>query len=268
MQANLNDLSTHCDSPSFVICQRVLHKCHDIVFGDQLLPSSSPYPGFKLPAYSRRSKVKHHAEPVFVGLGILLAGALGMPKLAEVTGQVAIEQGRADEEGDSLRTFQVDHEDAPSHALSAQSATQYETDESDSPSSLEEEMPSMHLPPETPKPIHGLITRRRTLGAQTHPPHPLHLQTIRKSRLSEDPLGQLDSESGTMPFQSSPSLTSARTAPRSATVIQVDTLLEKYDNQSQIQLLRGHYFLSEVSSSRILQLYGFEIQKGSIFTQP
>jgi len=267
MQANLNDLSTHCDSPSFVVCQRVLHKCHEIVFGDQLLPSSSPYPGFNLPAYSRRRKVKHHAEPVFVGLGILLAGALAMPKLAEVTGQVAIEQGRADEEGDSLRTFQVDHEDAPSHTLSPQS-TQDETDDSDSPSSLEEEMPSINPPRETPKQIHGLITRRRTFGAQTLPALPLHLQTIRKSRLSEDPLGQLDSESGAMPFQSSPSLISSRTAPRSATVNQVDTLLEKYDNQSQMHLLRGHYFLSEVSSLLILQLYGFEIQKGSIFTQP
>ena len=267
MQASLNDLSTHCDSPSFVVCQRVLHKCHEIVFGDQLLPSSSPYSGFNLSAYSRRSKVKHHAEPVFVGLGILLAGALGMPKLVEVTGQVVIEQGRADEEGDSLRAFQVDHEEAPSCALSTQS-TQYETDGSDSPSSLEEETPSINVPPQTPKPIHGLITRRRTLGAQTLPALPLHLQSVRKSRLSEDPLGQLDSENGAMPFQSSPSLTSARTAPRSAAVIQVDTLLERYDNQSQMHLLRGHYFLSEVSSSCILQLYGFEIQKGSIFTQP
>ncbi|KIM49103.1 hypothetical protein M413DRAFT_406293 [Hebeloma cylindrosporum] len=228
MQASLNDLSTQCDSPSFVICQRVLHKCHEIVFGDQLLPSSSPYPGFNLPAYSRRRKVNHHAEPVFVGLGILLAGALGMPKLAEVAGQVAIEQGRADEEGDNLRSFQVDHEDAPSRALSAQS-TQYETDDSDSPSSLEEETSSINLPPESSKPIHGLITRRRTFGAQTLPALPLHLQTIRKSRLSEDPLGQLDSE-----------------IPRSAAVNQVDALLEKYDNQSQMHLLRGHYFLSEV----------------------
>jgi len=266
MQANLNDLSTHRDSPSFIVCQRVLHKCHEIVFGDQLLPSSSPYRSFNLPAYTRRRKVRHHAEPVFVGLGVLLAGALGMPKLAEITGQVAIEQGRADE-GEDLRTFQVDHNDAPSPAFEAHS-TPYEADESDSPSSLEEETPSINLPTGPRQPIPGLITRRRAFGAQTLPALPLHLQTIRKSRLSQDPLGQLDSESGAMPFQSSPSLATSRTAPRSAAVNQVDILLEKYDTQSRLHLLRGHYFLSEVSSSFIPQLYSFEIQTGSIFTQP
>jgi phosphatidylinositol 4-kinase len=267
MQANLNDLSTHPDSPSFAVCQRVLHKCHEIVFGDQLLLPASPYLSFNLPAYTRRRRVRHHAEPVFVGLGVLLAGALGMPKLAEITGPVAIEQGRADEEGENLRTFQVNNNDAPSPALPAHS-TPSETDECDSPSSLEEETPSGNLPPETPKPTPGPITLRRTFGAQTLPALPLHLQTIRKSRLSEDPLGQLDSESGAMPFQSSPSLATSRTAPRSAAVNQVDILLEKYDTQSQMHLLRGHYFLSEVSSLYIPQLYGFEIQKDSIFTQP
>ncbi|KAF8964699.1 kinase-like domain-containing protein [Flammula alnicola] len=249
MQATLNDLSTHRYSPSFLICQRVLHKCHEIVFGDQLLPSSSPYLGFNLPAYARRRKIKHHAEPVFVGLGVLLAGAPAMPQLAEITGQVAIEQGRADEEGDSSRSIQSNGNDAPYNGSTIRSQLD-ETEDNDLSSSPDEELPPP-LPPKSVE-ISGLqagrsLGRRRNFGAQTLPALPLHLQTIRRPRLSEsDPLGQLDSDSVVMPYQSSPSLASARTPLRSAAVNQADLLLEKYDAQSQMHLLRGHYYLSEV----------------------
>lgn len=253
MQATLSDLSTQRNSQSFAICQRVLQKCHEIVFGDQLLPSSSPYPGFNLPLSSRRRKVKHHAEPIFVGLGILLAGTPAMPQLAEIAGQVAIEQGRADEEGESARGFQSNSDDFPYVSDSpTQSGRygQYEDDEDDYSSSG----PDDDTPPPPPLPQKSVETpglkplgRRRTLGAQTLPALPLHLQTIRKPRLSEsDPLGQSDADTTTTPFQSSPSLTSARTPSRTAATHRADLLLEKYDLQSQMHLLRGHYYLSEV----------------------
>ncbi|PPQ93305.1 hypothetical protein CVT25_014434 [Psilocybe cyanescens] len=246
MQANLNDLSSQRDSPSFVICQRVLHKCHEIVFGDQLLPSTSPYSGFNLPAYTRRRKIKHHAQPVFVGLGVLLAGAPAMPQLAEITGQVAIEQGRAEEEGDGLRGPEVD-EHAPLNS-SIRGFAHDDTYESESPTSFDDEpLPTVKLVRSNSDTGKGsLPSRRRTLAAQTLPALPLHLQTIHKSRQSLDPLGQLDSDSTIMPFQSSPSLASARTPLRSAAVNRADQLLAKYDPQSQMHLLRGHYYSSEV----------------------
>lgn len=244
MQATLHDLATQRQSPSFLICQRVLHKCHEIVFGDQLLPSNSPYSGFKLPAYQRRQKIKHHAEPVFVGIGVMLAGAPAFPRLSEVVGKVAIEQGRVEEEA-GFRSFEA-NSDENSFDPRMSNDTIYDGEENDS--GLEEEAPpkpSTTEPPEdaTPK-KGGLLTRRKTLGAQTLPALPLHLQTLRKSRLSLDPLGQLDSENAQMPYQSSPALASAKT--RSAAISRADQLLEQYDMKSQVQLLRGHYFSSEV----------------------
>ncbi|KAF8163315.1 kinase-like domain-containing protein [Crassisporium funariophilum] len=250
MQAALNDLSTRRESQSFIICQRVLHKCHEIIFGDQLLPNSSPYPSFNLPAYRRKLKIRHHAEPVFVGIGVLLAGTPAMPQLADYVGQVAVEQGRAVEEGDDMRSLELDADNAPYSATILSSPLEEDTDDTDSPSSLEE----VSLPQPSLKPTSessegtkvGLLGRRRTFGAQTLPALPLHLQTIRRPRYSEDPLGQLDSESNAMPYQSSPSLASARTPSRTAAINRADLLLQKYDTQSQIQLLRGHYYLSEV----------------------
>ncbi|KAF4615315.1 hypothetical protein D9613_003070 [Agrocybe pediades] len=255
MQANLADLSSQRDSPSFIICQRVLHRCHEIVFGDQLLPSTSPYSGFNLPAYTRRRKIKHHAEPVFVGIGILLAGSPAMPRLAEVVGEVAIEQGRVEEDGVGIRSLELNLDnDAPSRALPS-ATTQGDPSDDEGPSSPEELPTSQPLlkfgrGALDPKPG-GLLSRRRTLGAQTLPALPLHLQTIRKSRGSFDPLGQLDNDNSgnantLMPYQSTPSLASSRTPTRSAVVNKADTILERYDFQSRMHLLRGHYFTSEV----------------------
>lgn len=267
MQATLSDLSTNRSSQSFVICQRVLHKCHEIVFGDQLLPSTSPYSGFNLPAYTRRRKVNHHAEPIFVGLGVLLAGTPAMPRLAEIVGQVAIEQGRIDEEGEPLRGFQSNTDDLPYSPSPAPSQND-DVFDNDASSSIEEEI----SPPPLPKVVEPIETktlgRRRTLGAQTLPALPLHLQTIRKPRLSEsDPLGQSDAESAVMPYQSSPSIASARTPLRTAAANRADVLLSNYDQQSQMHLLRGHYYLSEVRSFLVRSLYSFEFLQGSISTQ-
>ncbi|CAA7271686.1 unnamed protein product [Cyclocybe aegerita] len=250
MQAALNDLALHRESQSFAICQRVSHRCHEIIFGDQLLPSSSPYAGFTLPASMRRRKIRHHAEPVLIGIGVMLAGIPAMPLLAEITGQIAIEQGRMEEEGDTYRSLEVEAGDPPYSASTSISTP--EDAAQDSSESLEDfsiQMPDK--PPELAQPEQsGLLDRRRTFGAQTLPALPLHLQT-RKPRLSLDPLGQLDADNTStttpaMPFQSSPSLASARTPSRSAAVNKADLLLEKYDASSQVHLLRGHYYLSEV----------------------
>lgn len=247
-----------------------MRKCHEIIFGDQLLPSS-PYSGFVLPTYTRRPKVKHHAEPVFVGLGILLAASPAMPQLAQLIGPVAIEQGRADEEEDGPRSWGSVAHNGPYGASLSPSPTEDDTDDTDSPSSLEEDF----LPQPTvktnsansnPQKV-GLLVRRRTLGAQTLPALPLHLQNIRKPRLSVDPLGQLTADENVMPYQSSPSLVSARTPSRVAAINRADSILAKYDTHCQVQLLRGHYYSSEVCHMHFPLLNGFDIQEGSILAQ-
>ena len=267
MQASLNDFSTRRDSQSFVICQRVLHKCHEIIFGDQLLPSSSPYSGLILPTH-RRSKIKHHAEPVFVGLGVLLASSPAMPLLAQLIGPVAIEQGRADEEGDESKSWESGNNSPYIASLSP--AAEDDTDDTDSLEELEDPLPQSpvkaNLANSNPQQV-GLLVRRRTLGAQTLPALPLHLQNIRNSKLSTDPLGQLNPDPNVMPHQSSPSLPSARAPSRVAAINQADSLLGEYDAQRQVQLLRGHYYSSEVRHMRFPSLNGFDIQEGSILTQ-
>lgn len=159
MQTALRDLSaTRQSNPRpFQICQRVLHRCHEIIFGDPPEPSTSPYRSQpttppistvvlganskKLGSNSastanknggksagllnrwaststsvyrstqrKKQKVNPHLSPALVGLGVVLASAPGMPKIAEHSGQVAIMQGRRpwDEMEDSRKRVEVD----------------------------------------------------------------------------------------------------------------------------------------------------------------
>jgi hypothetical protein len=251
MQAAVKDLSmtTH-NSPSFMICQRVLHQCHEIIFGDLPSPSASPYASLNLPSQSRfaRRKVKPNTEPAMVGIGLVLAGVPGMPLLTENMGQVPIEQGRV-EEGNHFRSVESQDDDIVRGLHPGQNVEDMGGDndqgEEDSPNTNE----SYHifLATRTSTRPRGLARRQTVGAAQTVPALPLHLRTIRRSRASEDPLGQLDSELAATPYLSSPSIPSARTPPRSATVNVADALLEKYDKESQAQLLRSHYCRSEVS---------------------
>jgi hypothetical protein len=261
MQASLKDLSlARTDSQSFAICQRVLHKCHEIIFGDLPSPYTAPYAALSLPPQSwfPRTKVKHNVEPSLVGIGVVLAGAPGMPLLTEAVGQVAIEQGRAEEGANTRSVETLDDERATgggsTPALQINVDDDDEGDAHDDPDG-DEMYPTSSVPREikaTTRP--GVLTRRRTVAAaQTVPALHLHLRTIQRSRASEDPLGQLDTEHVATPYLSSPSISSARPAPRSASVNLADGLLETYDKGSQLQLLRSHYCRSEVCT--ILRIY-------------
>lgn len=260
MQASLHDLSSTRESQSFNICQRILHKCHEIIFNDLPRPSSSsPYPSFKLSAHSpfSRKKVRHHAQPTLVGIGVVLAATPGMPPLAEITGQIAIEQGRADDDGRELRSLQMIETDiAPDVVPQAIESAggdddDADVDEVDSPQVEEngEGSPALlgQADNQNANEQGPQLGRRRTIAAaQTVPALPLHLRSIRRSRASEDPLGQLDAElTSAAPHQSSPSLP-GRTPLRSASSNISDHLLEKYDLLAQTQLLRGHYCHSEI----------------------
>lgn len=258
MQASLKDLSTgRYDSRSFIICQRVLHKCHEIIFGDLPSPTASPYSALDLPFNARltRKKIRPHVEPALVGLGMVLAGVPGMPVLTEIMGEVAIEQGRTDDDGNDLRSLEQDDEvaGAPISEPEANEETQDKDDQDSSTS--KEDIPEFISTMSAGKGEVGAVTRRRTISAaQTVPALPLHLRLIRKSRASEDPLGQSDSEQASTAFQSSPSI-ATRKPPRSTSTSRADSLLEKFDFASQMQLLRGHYCRSEV---RLNTEYGID----------
>ena len=114
MQAHLNDLATtDKDSKSFTICQRVILRCHEIIFEDTPGLVSGPYATIKVKSrkLARRKRVKHHVEPTLVGIGCVLAGAPGMPKLTEIMGHAALEQGRAEDTEQHYRSLEVHDDD-------------------------------------------------------------------------------------------------------------------------------------------------------------
>ncbi|KAK0240113.1 kinase-like protein [Armillaria nabsnona] len=257
MQASLRDLSgTRHDSKSFLICQRILHQCHEIIFGDLPPPVPAPYSSICSSFQSRftRKKIKHHVEPSLVGLGVVLAGAPAMPMLTEIVGQVAIEQGRIDDEGTGYRSIDR-HGDEVAPAASpnlTKASLDSNCDDHDDADDLSDD--SQHTPSPGFMSNEDKTVRPRAIGpAQTAPSLPLHLSGIRKSRLSEDPLGQLDTEQIVSPYQSSPSVSASRHPPRSVSTSYADGLLQSYDGPSQTHLLRSHYCRSEIQFLLVLE---------------
>lgn len=266
MQAALQDLSrTGTQTQSFVICQRVLHKCHEIIFGDLPPPATVPYASLNIPFQSRftRKKVRPHGEPALVGMGMILAGTPGMPQLTEVMGEVAIEQGRIQDEGQEPQRLASQEDDTVRGVSSVPSTEEEDEDDNDQDDDSAEDAESAEAPkprpsrratfddttPETP-PLH----RKTISAARTSPALPLHMKNIRKPRLSDDPLGQNDPEPHTKspsPFQSSPSIpSSSRQATHNSMPSGADLLLQKYDLLAQNHLLRSQYCRSEVSRKR------------------
>ncbi|KAJ7155948.1 kinase-like protein, partial [Mycena crocata] len=254
MQAALRDLSsTPNRSQSFVICQRVLHKCHEIIFGDLPPPAPTPYAALNLPFQSRfsRKKVKPHFEPAVIGISMILAGTPGMPQLTEIMGEVAIEQGRVEEEGAQFKSIESQDEEIASYGSPSTASLSLDDDDDvdepddDYPIRGNVSSPELMLP--NGYTSTRMLGRRRTVeAAQTAPALPLHFRNIRRSRQSEDPLGQLDAEAIATPYQSTPSISSARHPPRTASFNLADVLLGNYDTPSQVHLLRSQYCRSEI----------------------
>ncbi|KAJ7632635.1 kinase-like protein [Roridomyces roridus] len=239
LQAALRDLSTSPNrSRSFFICQRVLHKCHEIIFAD--LPPPAP----SASRFSRR-KVKPHLEPAVIGISMILAGTPGMPQLTEIMGEVAVEQGRVEEDGAQLKSIESQDDEVTSYGSPSSASLSLENDEDEEE---EDALPGQVSLPNLlhPNGVHVNGRRRTVPAAQTAPALPLHLRQVRRSRHSEDPLGQLDAEGSTTPYQSSPSISSARHPPRTPSLNMVDVLLANYDAPSQTHLLRSHFCRSEI----------------------
>ena len=263
MQAHLKDLaSPHTHPQSFLICQRILHECHELIFGD-IPQSRAPYSSLTLPTQfgPLRTKVKPHLQPAVVGIGMVWAGALAMPSLTQIMGEVAIEQGRVDDEGRGIKSLENIDDEVVRNVSREPSIDQPEKD--DSPDSDEDDgmEPAPPAPPAAggrrPAPAHLRFlvregssnpSRRQAIAAQTSPALPL-LKGIRPYRLSEDPFGQQDDDdmpaTATTPFQSTPTLSTSRRRTKTLSVHAAD-LVEKYDFSSQVHLLRSHYCRSEV----------------------
>ncbi|KAJ6596909.1 kinase-like protein [Mycena vulgaris] len=256
MQAALRDLSSAPNrSQSFIICQRVLHKCHEIIFADLPPPAPTPYAALNLPFQSRfsRRKVKSYFEPTVIGISMVLAGTPGMPQLTEIMGEVAIEQGRVEEEGAQFKSVESQDEEIASYGSPSSASLSLEDDDMDEPNDEAGPIrgymssPALVLPNGTSSTRMQSLGRRRTVeAAQTAPALPLHFRNLRRSRQSEDPLGQLDGEAIATPYQSSPSISSARPPPRTASLNLADVLLGNYDAPSQVHLLRSQYCRSEI----------------------
>lgn len=231
----------------------MLHKCHEIIFADLPPPAPTPYAALNLPFQSRffRRKVKPHFEPAVIGISMILAGTPGMPQLTEIMGEVAIEQGRVEEEGAQFRSLESQDEDVASYGSPTSSASLSLEDDTDEPDDYpirgQVSSPDLVLPNGTSSTRMQSLGRRRTIeAAQTAPALPLHFRNIRRSRGSEDPLGQREAEVTATPYQSSPSISSARHPPRTASLNMADMLLGNYDTPSQVHLLRSQYCRSEV----------------------
>jgi len=248
MQASLKDLSADPTSQSFQVCQRVLTQCHEIIFGDLPTPASAPYATLQVPFQSRfaRRKVRPIFQPAVIGLAMVLAGAPGLPRLTPIMGQVAIEQGRAVEQGPEISG--LERELSQESVAISNTANDDDDDEDDV-------QPLLDSPQEEePVPDAGITkhSRRKTIGpSQTTPALPAHL--VAKQRLSYDPFDQEDPQPANSPSHSTPSLLPTRKH-RSNAPSKAEVLLQRYDQQSQTHLLRSHFCRSEVRSTSIWRL--------------
>ncbi|KAI6028422.1 kinase-like protein [Pisolithus orientalis] len=237
MQASLQDLSACPNSPAFQVCQRTLHRCHEIIFADLPSPASVPYSGLTVSFQSRfaRKRVKPHVEPALVGIGLVLAGAPVMPGLTEIMGEVALQQGQA--EGDVIEEKGANTNEEPPASAPSGSSDAAEDDSNTSDEKVEDDG-CLRI---------GGSVAKTIIGARTSPALTL-VHNLHRSHLSEDPLDQLDPLNPALPpnpYQSLPSIPSSHSPLRQST-LPADTLLERYDIQSQSYLLRSHYCQSEI----------------------
>lgn len=252
MQAHLRDLSSsQRETKSFAVCQRVLHRCHELIFDDAPGLVSGPYGTIKVRSQTllHRKRVKHHIEPALVGIGCVLSGVPGLPTITEIVGQVAIEQGREDDV--KIRSFEprteiserrtvpeVVDEDGDEAAADDEGQLEITSTPTDARSSFSDQHDEDTV----------ANRRRRTVeAAQTTPALSSSHNAKRRYKASSDPFGQMDPvETPATPYQSSPSFPSPKRMTLTSRSSQRDTALRDYDLKTQRLLLRSNYCRSEV----------------------
>ncbi|KAI0306560.1 kinase-like domain-containing protein [Multifurca ochricompacta] len=203
MQASLRDFpSTHHNPDSFLICQRILLMCHELIFGDIPPPTTSAYPGLSSPSLPRfsRKRVKPHLYPALIGMSM-----------------ISVEQGRVDKQGSDLKSLER-HEDVLVRGRVASSYEQYtEDDEADS---ALEDVEDAEIPDRSPALFEGANVEGRATGGRqqsemiravrTSPSLSLPRKEEPLPRFSDDPLGQLDPVPSPAVTQSVPFLPSIK----------------------------------------------------------
>ncbi|GJJ12137.1 hypothetical protein Clacol_006378 [Clathrus columnatus] len=279
MQASLNDLAlTKRNTPSFLICQRVLHKCHEIIFGDIASPAPTPYSSLTIPSQSKifSKKVKPYFEPAIVGIGCVLAGIPGLPQVAEEIGDVAIVQGQR--ENSMPRPRPAHLEDSETDGVMNVQKVEMPTSDQDqgtitpsdgegefdiSPDALDNASQAVVTP-------NGGGMSSEFLALQNSSSLRLRKHDIQAARttpalISKNSLGQSSRPVGgthdhdsdftttTQPSHmhahshclSTPAISDTKQSPNFLHLHSLDNLLQKYDLRSQRLLLRGHYLRSE-----------------------
>lgn len=290
MQSALRDLTpTRKTNPGpFLICQRILSRCHEIIFGDNPDPSHSPYRSLphsnaSTPKKSRQPKslrVNPHAGAALIGMGVMLA-APGMRGLSDLAGGWAVRQGRRPMDDDEGRSrVEVDKAGgSDGRQLDTQNGSESgrhsaDVDADDAQDSAGEEQPTastlqQHGRPSTPLSAANRFSQAAATTPNLYsPPGPqLSSPTLSRSSTPQpkgtDPFSQLSpntsaSTPGTpsrhQPFHSVPEFVHSNgrlTATDRPPPPEV--LLAAYSMESQRQLLRSHYCRSEIRFLLLLE---------------
>jgi phosphatidylinositol 4-kinase B len=255
MQASLRDFSNANHNPdSRLICQRTLLMCHELIFGEIPPPSGSAYPGLSFPHFPQflRKKVKPRIYPALLGMSVVLASSPGLPALSRVMGEVAIEQGRLDQQGEDVKSLERYEDDLVRGRAVSPYDRPVEDEGVDSPA---EDLKDEEVPERPPASFEGVNFENGIAGRQqrevnravrTSPDLSLLRKKERPPRFSDDPLGQLDSITPPAATQSVPSLSSIKQTHQPSSSNASELLLNRYEFGSQIHLLRGHFCRSEV----------------------
>ncbi|KAL5490504.1 PIK1 [Sanghuangporus weigelae] len=268
MQAHLRDLATRSkDSKSFLICQRILHRCHEIIFEDSPGLVAGPYSSMKVRSRKsmRRNRIKHHLQPAIIGMSCVLAGAPGLPTLTKTVGPVALEQGRVDDTEGNLRSVEPQDNEAsvpsPSHNPVDQADADANEDEEEEKDDQEQTAVGAQAMEDNEQVslsnsegrkgdlrFKALTqSQRLRLAVQTTPTLSILKDGLHHSIDIEDPFGQLDTpSSNALPYQSTPAVSTSKKSSQSGSADFVETLLQEYDNETQRHLLQSHYCHSEI----------------------
>ena len=260
MQAHLKDIaSSSKSSVTFVVCQRMLQRCHEIIFDDASEVSPGPYSSLKAKsrALLRRRRVKHHVLPALVGIACMLSGP-AQPAVSLTIGPVAIEQGRVPENNDDLRSVESLEDDV------TMTVNPIDDQLEDEPASgmLDDEQMDSNIDTQSLEAEDDIIkdhnlfksimkTRRRSLEAELRASLPT-LTTLRSETIPSNPRQRMNRSPSKSPSHSTPVLQLSRRSTTLGSGNVIDTFLQDYPIQTQKALLQGHYCRTEVCGYAIL----------------
>lgn len=266
MQSALRDLTpTRTTNPGpFLICQRILSRCHEIIFGDTPEPSSSPYRGIGQSSSSRKTRqpkslrVNAHASPALIGMGVMIASP-GMSGLVDLAGGWAVRQGRRPLDDDEGRSrVEVDKGGGSDGRIQETTKVKDEDESGDEvagPSSYHAKTPST--------PVTHISGPSMTTPNLYTPSTGISRSTTPQPK-GTDPFGQLPVSPSEMnrsdttlprhqPFHSVPEFSFANSRYVGDRQTPPENLLATYSLEAQRQLLRSHYCRSEIRFLLLLE---------------